>query len=151
MSEYEFLSSPGTASPTPSSNGHQPGAKRRPIPRKGHTKSRAGCPNCKRRKVKCDEVTPVCGPCKRLGLECEYAQTHVARRKESQLASRLAVGRTVPQPLSMYSGSFGFTDLRFFQHFLISAFPPLPVGGRYVWQYISQMSHEVCQYLHDTK
>ncbi|KAG8426140.1 hypothetical protein J3459_008401 [Metarhizium acridum] len=66
-----------------------------------------------------------------------------AQRSEAQQhASPLAVGPAVPQPLSTHPGSFGFSDMRFFQHFLISAFPPLPVGGRYVWQYISQMSHE---------
>ena len=35
------------------------------------------------------------------------------------------------------------SDLRFFQHFLLCAYPPLPIGGWSVWQLVSQMSHEV--------
>src|SRR5262245_23324755 len=46
--------------------------RRRPIPRKGHTKSRSGCFNCKRRKVKCKEERPACSSCQRLGLDCSY-------------------------------------------------------------------------------
>jgi hypothetical protein len=63
--------------------------------------------------------------------------------KAAQQLSPPAVSRRVAQPLSMHASSLAISDLRFFQHFLISAFPPLPVGGRHVWQYISQMSHEV--------
>ncbi|KAK1845713.1 C6 finger domain-containing protein [Colletotrichum chrysophilum] len=35
------------------------------------TRSRNGCATCKRRKRKCDEARPECGPCMRRGLECE--------------------------------------------------------------------------------
>ncbi|KAJ6437683.1 C6 transcription factor [Purpureocillium lavendulum] len=38
--------------------------------------------------------------------------------------------------------TFDMTDLRFFQHFLLCAYPPLPIGGWAVWQLVSQMSHE---------
>lgn len=51
-------------------------ANRRPsirAPKVGHKKSRKGCQTCKARRVKCDEVTPECGSCARLGLECSYA------------------------------------------------------------------------------
>ncbi|KAH6972488.1 hypothetical protein BKA56DRAFT_557041 [Ilyonectria sp. MPI-CAGE-AT-0026] len=41
--------------------------------RRGHTKSRAGCQNCKRRKVKCDEVKPVCGNCIRFSMVCDFS------------------------------------------------------------------------------
>ncbi|KAH7123450.1 hypothetical protein B0J13DRAFT_455660 [Dactylonectria estremocensis] len=41
--------------------------------RRGHTKSRAGCKNCKRRKVKCDESKPVCGNCIRFGMVCDFS------------------------------------------------------------------------------
>ncbi|KAH7131283.1 C6 zinc finger protein [Dactylonectria macrodidyma] len=41
--------------------------------RRGHTKSRAGCKNCKRRKVKCDELKPVCGNCIRFGMVCDFS------------------------------------------------------------------------------
>lgn len=45
---------------------------RKPIPRKGHTKSRRGCFNCKRRRIKCNEKHPECNHCIKAGLPCEY-------------------------------------------------------------------------------
>ncbi|KAI1873447.1 hypothetical protein JX265_005069 [Neoarthrinium moseri] len=40
--------------------------------RRGHTKSRRGCYNCKRRRIKCQETHPACGHCIKMGLQCEY-------------------------------------------------------------------------------
>ncbi|KAI5251418.1 hypothetical protein E4T42_04273 [Aureobasidium subglaciale] len=40
-------------------------------PRLSH-RSRAGCWTCRKRKVKCDEVHPRCGPCTRLNKECDW-------------------------------------------------------------------------------
>lgn len=40
--------------------------------RKRHAKSRTGCYNCKKRKVKCNEHWPECYNCKRLRMVCEY-------------------------------------------------------------------------------
>ncbi|POR37811.1 Sterol uptake control protein 2 [Tolypocladium paradoxum] len=48
---------------------------RRPRPyhtKRPHRKSRRGCSNCKERKVKCDEVWPVCGTCRRRGDDCAF-------------------------------------------------------------------------------
>lgn len=40
------------------------------------TRSRNGCLSCRRRKRKCDEESPECGPCKQRGISCEgYAKT----------------------------------------------------------------------------
>ncbi|KAH7160590.1 hypothetical protein EDB81DRAFT_642435 [Dactylonectria macrodidyma] len=38
-----------------------------------HKKSRAGCRNCKARKVKCDEVRPTCRSCRLRKAECVYS------------------------------------------------------------------------------
>jgi hypothetical protein len=46
--------------------------RQKPIPRKGHTKSRRGCLNCKRRRIKCSEKHPECHHCLKSGLQCEY-------------------------------------------------------------------------------
>ncbi|KAG9615260.1 hypothetical protein KCU86_g24277, partial [Aureobasidium melanogenum] len=40
-------------------------------PRLSH-RSRAGCWTCRKRKVKCDETHPRCGPCTRLNKECDW-------------------------------------------------------------------------------
>ncbi|EGY20853.1 C6 zinc finger domain-containing protein [Verticillium dahliae VdLs.17] len=43
--------------------------------RKKHTKSRTGCSECKRRKVKCDELRPRCANCRRQGSSCSYSRS----------------------------------------------------------------------------
>jgi hypothetical protein len=40
-----------------------------------HKKSRAGCKNCKARKVKCDEARPTCRSCRLRKTECVYPPT----------------------------------------------------------------------------
>lgn len=40
--------------------------------RKFHTKTRNGCTNCKRRRVKCNLQAPICHHCKRRGEECSF-------------------------------------------------------------------------------
>ncbi|OKL59035.1 hypothetical protein UA08_05592 [Talaromyces atroroseus] len=37
-----------------------------------HKKSKTGCGTCRSRRVKCDEVHPICGNCVRYGVECFY-------------------------------------------------------------------------------
>ncbi|RSL76644.1 hypothetical protein CEP51_009778 [Fusarium floridanum] len=111
--------------------------KRKPMPRKGHTKSRAGCICCKRRKVKCDEVAPQCGSCQRLGLPCEY----LGKQNRSQSSSVARPLRTTP---AMYDAN----DMNFFRHFLFEAYPPLPIDGFTVWQQASKLSHEFEFLLH---
>ncbi|OHE96014.1 hypothetical protein CORC01_08707 [Colletotrichum orchidophilum] len=41
--------------------------------RRSHTKSRTGCRDCKRRKVKCDEAYPSCFNCSRHGILCSLS------------------------------------------------------------------------------
>ncbi|KAI3152096.1 transcriptional regulator family: Fungal Specific TF [Penicillium roqueforti] len=41
--------------------------------RRSHRKSRAGCVNCKQRRVKCDEAKPRCLRCQKHGSECDYS------------------------------------------------------------------------------
>ncbi|KAJ5753392.1 uncharacterized protein N7511_007545 [Penicillium nucicola] len=47
--------------------------KKLPTGRRSHRKSRAGCLQCKRRRVKCDEEKPRCGNCGRHGVPCSFA------------------------------------------------------------------------------
>jgi transcriptional activator protein UGA3 len=60
----------------------------------GHTRSTAGCANCRRRRKKCDEQTPTCGDCQRLGIFCTrplcaYRSCSQISRQDGQiLASR---------------------------------------------------------------
>ncbi|KAI1388497.1 uncharacterized protein F4822DRAFT_248252 [Hypoxylon trugodes] len=51
-------------------NSHKPYHSKRP-----HKKSRAGCQQCKKRKVKCDEVRPTCKACRLRKEKCVYPAT----------------------------------------------------------------------------
>ncbi|GAW11437.1 hypothetical protein ANO14919_007830 [Xylariales sp. No.14919] len=46
--------------------------------RQSHRKSRNGCINCKRRKVKCDELRPQCTKCTLFGVRCTFAGDSVS-------------------------------------------------------------------------
>ncbi|KAF2146368.1 uncharacterized protein K452DRAFT_348907 [Aplosporella prunicola CBS 121167] len=42
--------------------------------RRSHRKSRSGCANCKRRRIKCDEKKPACTNCIRHSIRCDFLQ-----------------------------------------------------------------------------
>lgn len=100
---------------------------RQPLSRRGHFKSRMGCFNCKRRRVKCNELRPQCSPCRRLALDCSYPPT------PTPVASPI---RSNPSMLSL-------EDLRFYHQFITTAIPPLPVKAERGWMECAAMSHEV--------
>ncbi|KAF4947931.1 hypothetical protein FSARC_13863 [Fusarium sarcochroum] len=50
----------------------QEAPRRRPVPGRGFRKTRRGCFNCKRRRVKCSEHRPECLGCRRMSLDCVY-------------------------------------------------------------------------------
>ena len=96
-------------------------------------KSRRGCLCCKRRKVKCQEDLPECTNCKRLGFKCVYLGSATSSSELSPAPA--APLRTVP-------GTFTMEDLRYFHHFLVTAYPPLPMGGDAVWKGVAALSHQ---------
>ncbi|KAL3480867.1 hypothetical protein BJX99DRAFT_244045 [Aspergillus californicus] len=49
-------------------------------PRRSHTKSRHGCDQCKKRRVKCDEQGPPCSNCTSREIECVYSKSPTVRR-----------------------------------------------------------------------
>lgn len=122
---------------TPSSEQGITRNRRRPVPRKGHTKSRKGCSTCKGRKVKCPENFPECSICQRLGLTCKWPQAI----KESN--GLLSASPPPSRPLQTTPTTFSMEDLRFLQHFLFHAYPPLPLAGKMMWRDIVAMSHGV--------
>ena len=128
------MSEPGTGSKESSlSNRESPSSgaleKRRPIPGRGHCKSRKGCFSCKRRRVKCSEELPSCRGCGRLGLDCEY------RRPPPVVLALSQISHQPPSPLRL-------EDLRFFHHFLAAACPSIPIGMDHIWHTVAAMSHE---------
>ncbi|KAI0445596.1 C6 zinc finger protein [Xylaria telfairii] len=107
--------SPPTSAVVRSSSNQKPRLERR-----GHTKSRRGCYNCKRRRIKCQETRPSCGHCVKTGLKCEYPLVpQITHQPQHQI------------PL------FSLQDMRFFQHFLLTCTPHQPLGNDSIW------THEV--------
>ncbi|KAB8278537.1 C6 transcription factor [Aspergillus minisclerotigenes] len=45
----------------------------RKLARKSHRNSRLGCQNCKRRRVKCDEIKPQCSNCIPHAIDCDFS------------------------------------------------------------------------------
>ncbi|TGJ85479.1 hypothetical protein E0Z10_g3321 [Xylaria hypoxylon] len=106
--------------PTPSAIVRSNSNQRLRLERRGHTKSRRGCYNCKRRRIKCQETRPACGHCVKTGLKCEYPLVpQITHQPQNQI------------PL------FSLQDMRFFQHFLLSCSPHHPLGNDSIW------THEV--------
>ncbi|KAJ9134135.1 hypothetical protein NKR23_g10366 [Pleurostoma richardsiae] len=50
----------------------QDASQRRSRKRRSHRKSRLGCGNCKRRRIKCDEARPICQNCVNRGVCCDF-------------------------------------------------------------------------------
>nr|UYO77173.1 Zn2Cys6 transcriptional regulator [Trichoderma calamagrostidis] len=104
----------------------------KPLSRRGHFKSRLGCFNCKRRRVKCNELRPACSPCGRLGLNCSYPTSAATSSSSSSSPSS---PRVALSPLAL-------EDLRFYHQFLLAAFPTLPLKRKDVWMEAAAMSYQ---------
>ncbi|KAH6647920.1 hypothetical protein BKA67DRAFT_694886 [Truncatella angustata] len=104
--------------------------RRRTVPRKGHTKSRKGCHRCKSRKVKCSEQKPDCLQCQRLGYQCRYTDPNEQPARP-----------TPSVPVRSTAGIFHLEDLRFFHHFMVTAYPTLPLGHATVWRETAAVAH----------
>lgn len=121
--------SPSSSSPVasldPSDSDPPPKSSRR----RGHFKSRLGCFNCKRRRIKCNELRPECSACRRLALECVYP-----------VANAISPTDGSPQAaLSMLT----LEDLGLFHRFLTAGIPTLPLQGDDLWWQVATISHSV--------
>ncbi|CAN8105433.1 unnamed protein product [Discula destructiva] len=118
-------------SPAPASSVSSASASK-PRKRPGQVKSRTGCYNCKRRKVKCNEHWPECDSCKRLKLECEYPWSKRMRSAHDEPSAPL---RTTPAALTL-------EDLRFYHHFMTTCYPrwPSEAVARRIWGQAAAMS-----------
>ncbi|TVY88274.1 Sterol uptake control protein [Lachnellula willkommii] len=100
-------------------------------PRKGHKKSRQGCFNCKKRKIKCLETQPACKNCIKKKLKCTYPapKTLLALRSSAVYSSSPIASVN----LQATPTKFTLIDMRLFHHFLLEAYPHLPVGNTSAW------------------
>ncbi|KAJ5593823.1 uncharacterized protein N7459_000031 [Penicillium hispanicum] len=116
-------------------------------PRRAHTKSRNGCDQCKRRRVKCDEKGPPCSNCISRELNCTYlrAPPQDAPTRPRELTASLPVsGPETPRPLAPISPAStpssmpGVRDLELMHQFTIETFSSLCTAESefHVWQII---------------
>ncbi|KAE8448950.1 hypothetical protein EG329_008746 [Mollisiaceae sp. DMI_Dod_QoI] len=103
--------------------------------RKGHTKSRAGCLNCKRARIKCKENRPSCDYCAHRGLECRWPEVHI--NQMGTMILRPTPPASVPLNPLVSGPVYTSQDFRLFHHFLQTAYPHHPIGNDSVW------THEV--------
>ncbi|KFZ03164.1 hypothetical protein V502_11180 [Pseudogymnoascus sp. VKM F-4520 (FW-2644)] len=99
-----------------------------------HYKSRQGCFECKRRKVKCQETQPACENCIRLSLSCRYLP--------------YGANPSPGQAVTLHEKQiFNLTDMRLFHHYFVAAYPHYPVRNDNIWiSYVTPISHQ-CDFL----
>ncbi|OTA06838.1 Zn2Cys6 transcriptional regulator [Trichoderma parareesei] len=96
------------------------------LERRGHTKSRRGCYNCKRRRIKCQETHPACGHCLKTGLKCEYPASPQITHQQPH--------NQIPL--------FSLQDMRCFQYFLTQCYPHHPLKQEEIWTHdIPSIAH----------
>ncbi|KAK2056280.1 hypothetical protein LY76DRAFT_659948 [Colletotrichum caudatum] len=72
------------------------------VTRRSHTKSRNGCRDCKRRKVKCDEAYPSCFNCTRQGIPCSLSTSPASPSRTTPQTPSTAPSASVPSPEAPY-------------------------------------------------
>jgi hypothetical protein len=141
------------AGTTTTTNHKQPRTLAPNLTRRSHKKSRAGCFTCKHRKIKCGEQKPKCANCVLKSLDCLYptiptdsSSTTTSSSKRNHTtkdaactttASPTSASNALTKPSflssSYHSPTFTLLDMRFFHHFLTTAYPHLPLGNDHVW------------------
>ncbi|PGG99003.1 hypothetical protein GX51_06501 [Blastomyces parvus] len=80
--------------------------------RRPHRKSRTGCLNCKKRRVKCDEAKPNCQRCETYGVSCDYSALAIQRRQPiTHREACQIMAASTHMPLSSAQFSMSVDDL----------------------------------------
>ncbi|KAH8791000.1 hypothetical protein F5882DRAFT_400844 [Hyaloscypha sp. PMI_1271] len=99
--------------------------------RKGHSKSRTGCFNCKKARIKCKENRPSCDYCAHRGLQCEWPEIQIT---QVGIVIRNPMPElTIPAAPQSNLPVFTMQDFRFFQHFINTAYPHHPIDNDWQW------------------
>ncbi|KAK0257483.1 hypothetical protein B0A54_08890 [Friedmanniomyces endolithicus] len=80
---------------------NETGARRR----RTHQKSRKGCVNCKKKRVKCDEIRPGCGQCAEKKWPCEFQDAELPPKKAKRPTVPSVRRRQSTPPTSVSAGS----------------------------------------------
>lgn len=87
---------------------------------------------CKSRRVKCDEVNPVCANCTRLGLDCRYA--HIVGNRDNH-AGKYVTRYILPATAEPILGlqKLGPDEVVYFDHFRYHVVPRVLLGLHEFW------------------
>ncbi|EPE36574.1 Zn2/Cys6 DNA-binding protein [Glarea lozoyensis ATCC 20868] len=121
------------------------GSKRKPSdkrPRKGHTKSRKGCYNCKRARIKCKENRPSCDYCAHRNMQCRWPDPVQLQppAEEVQIRSitrnaNFPVQTPIAPEIQVVGPVYNAFDFKLFHHFIDKAHPHHPIGSDAVWRH----------------
>ncbi|RVX72028.1 hypothetical protein B0A52_04626 [Exophiala mesophila] len=104
---YHFNSAPvATPSLSGATHPHIPDSHKAKLEKRQITRNRASysCATCRRRKVKCDKVHPICGGCEKAGEQCVYASAEGDAQKTDSSKQRQSHGEE-PKKRKMTSGA----------------------------------------------
>ncbi|KAF4617944.1 hypothetical protein G7Y89_g15039 [Cudoniella acicularis] len=104
-------------------------------PRKGHRKSRQGCHNCKRRKIKAN---------------FQATENFKQIAESDNYITDISISMSPQQPITLHETQiYSLTDMRLFHHYLVAAYPHLPVRNDNVWlTYITPIGHQYDYVMH---
>ncbi|OBT46921.1 hypothetical protein VE00_02007 [Pseudogymnoascus sp. WSF 3629] len=112
--------------------------------RRVHTKSRRGCLNCKRRRIKCPENHPDCTQCTKRGLTCEWPEIQIEQTGNDGKRIVRAIPPQIDSP-----NTFSMQDFRLFNHFVKECHPSHPLGNEAAWTHdIPSIAHNHEYLLH---
>ncbi|KAL2810075.1 putative Zn(II)2Cys6 transcription factor [Aspergillus granulosus] len=129
--------------------------------RRSHRKSRLGCGNCKKRRIKCDEQKPTCSNCLHHSIDCDftarsdsekstpparryqfrqskYQQSPSPRAPDDSPSSSNSIAVQCDIPPIPDKGGISLSDLHLFHHYTIATYhtlsnDPTPITQR-LWQ-----------------
>ncbi|KFY42621.1 hypothetical protein V495_04414 [Pseudogymnoascus sp. VKM F-4514 (FW-929)] len=137
-----YSSTSPEATPSSASSNHSP--INNALLRRVHTKSRRGCLNCKRRRIKCPENHPDCTQCTKRGLTCEWPEIQIEQTGNDGKRVARAIPRQVDSP-----NTFSIEDFRLFNHFITECHPSHPLGNEEQWTHaIPSIAHNHEYLLH---
>ncbi|KAF1957807.1 hypothetical protein CC80DRAFT_442739 [Byssothecium circinans] len=125
------------------------------VSKRPHRKSRGGCFTCKKKKVKCDEASPVCGYCALRKIDCVYPQessssskasvspsnAYPAQPYESQVYEAQDVGSrtsSLVPAIHTSSGQLTGTDIKLLDHFKTAVWRTISTRRDYSTEYLNR-------------
>lgn len=109
--------------------------------RRYHKRSRLGCDNCKRRRVKCNEQAPTCDACAKEGVKCIRTRLSLVHPRSSEGANTNSI-ETKLSTTQIVHFNIDMVPLRLLYHFEHQTLDTLALGSTF-WKDILRLAFEV--------